>query len=132
MPEIESCVCACLRVPLQLFNPTDTDGHQITLTQSQASPEPTLTLIIRPDSHANHPTRENQSYILHPTENNASQSHPLIPIPSNPTQPILPTSSHPHPHTHTLKIVLYLDEIYSEKKANRTLVTRNSNQQLRM
>jgi hypothetical protein len=62
MPEIESCVCAWLKVPLQLFNPTDIAGRQITLTQSQESPDPTLILIMPATSAHTDSIQPNQTH----------------------------------------------------------------------
>jgi hypothetical protein len=87
MPEIESCICVWLRVPLQLFNPTGTDGHQITLTQSQASLDPTLIqshphrlsdqIHTQPIQPANiNPTYCTRPRIKHPNHIRSYQFHP--------------------------------------------------------
>ncbi len=77
MPEIESCICAWLRILLQLFNPTDTDAHQITLTQSQASLYPTLI--------QSHPHRLSDQ--IH--------TQPIQPANINPTYCTRPRTTHP-------------------------------------
>ncbi len=74
MLEIESCICAWLRVPLQLFNLTNTDSHQITLTQS-----------LDPILIQSHPHRLSDQ--IH--------TQPIQPANINPTYCTRPRTTHP-------------------------------------